>query len=174
MRYSAICSLDGYIEDTDGKFGWARPSDEVHHFVNDRERSIGTYLYGRRMYQTMVAWETIDDPDPAMRDYAQIWRGAEKVVFSRTLEGVSSERTRLAREFDPEVVRAIDGEVSVGGAELAAQAFQAGLVHRVDLYVCPVIVGGGKRALPAGVSLELRLVGTHAFENGTVYLEYAR
>jgi dihydrofolate reductase len=174
IRYGVICSLDGYIEDTDGKFDWARPSDEVHRFVNDQERPIGTYLYGRRMYETMVAWETMDDPHPTMRDYAQIWRGAEKVVYSRTLEAASSERTRIEREFDADAVRAIEGDVSLGGPELAATAFAAGLVDRLDLYVCPVIVGAGKRALPADIRLPLELVGSNSFADGTIHLEYAR
>jgi dihydrofolate reductase len=174
LRYSVICSLDGYIEDSDGKFDWARPSDEMHRYVNDQERSVGTYLYGRRMYDTMVVWETIDDPDPTMRDYAQIWRAANKVVYSRTQTEPRSERTRFESEFDPEVVRAIDGEVSVGGPELAAQAFAFGLVDRVDLYLCPVIIGEGKPALPAGVRVDLKLVGTHSFADGAVHLGYAR
>jgi dihydrofolate reductase len=172
--YSAICSLDGYIEDSDGKFDWARPSDEVHAFVNDQERTIGTYLYGRRMYETMVAWETMDDPDPAMRDYAEIWRAAEKVVYSRTLDEPRSARTRIEREFDPDVVRAMEGTVSVGGAELAAQAFAFALVDELHLYVNPVIVGGGKRALPNGVRVDLQLIDEHRFANGTVHLHYAR
>ena len=174
LIYSAICSLDGYIEDEDGKFDWARPSDEVHAFVNEQERPIGTYLYGRRMYETMVAWETIDDPDPVMRDYAQIWRAADKVVYSRTLEAVASERTRIEREFDPEVVRAIEGEVSIGGPELAAQGIATGLVDEIHLYVNPVIVGGGKPALPRGARLDLKLLDEHRFANGTVHLHYAR
>jgi dihydrofolate reductase len=174
LIYSAICSLDGYIEDSDGKFDWARPSDEVHAFVNDQERTIGTYLYGRRMYETMVAWETMDDPDPIMRDYAEIWRAAEKVVYSRTLDEPRSARTRIEREFDPDVVRAMEGTVSVGGAELAAQAFALGLVDELHLFVNPVIVGGGKRALPNGVRVDLQLIDEHRFANGTVHLHYAR
>ncbi|MEA2492826.1 MAG: hypothetical protein QOJ29_737 [Thermoleophilaceae bacterium] len=174
LVYAAICSLDGYTEDADGKFDWARPSDEVHAAVNDLERPIGTYLYGRRMYETMVFWETMDDPDPVMRDYAEIWRAADKVVYSRTLESVASERTRIEREFDPESVRAIDGKVSIGGPELAAQAIAAGVVDEIHLYVNPVIVGGGKHALPDGVRLDLTLVDQRRFENGTVHLHYAR
>ena len=174
IRFGAICSLDGFIEDGDGKFDWAMPSDELHRFVNDQERSIGTYLYGRRMYETMVAWETIDDPDPTMRDYAEIWRAADKVVYSRTLAEPSSERTRIEREFERDAVLAIEGDVSIGGPELAAQAFALGLVDRVDLYVCPVIVGAGKRALPADLRLDLQLIGTRSFDGGAVHLEYAR
>jgi dihydrofolate reductase len=174
LVYSAICSLDGYIEDADGKFDWARPSDEVHAFVNDQERSIGTYLYGRRMYETMVAWETMDDPAPVMRDYTQIWRAADKVVYSTTLDEPRSARTRIVREFDPEVVRAIDGNVSIGGPELAAHAFAAGLIDEVHLYVNAVIVGAGKRALPHGVRMQLGLISSRSFDNGTVHLHYAR
>jgi dihydrofolate reductase len=172
--YSAICSLDGYIEDADGNFDWARPGDEVHSFINQQERPIGTYLYGRRMYETMVAWETMDDPAPEMRDYAEIWRAARKIVFSRTLDSVASANTELEREFDPERVRAIDGDVSVGGPGLASEAFRAGLVDRVHLYLCPVIVGAGKPALPADVRIQLELLSTRSFENGAVHLEYAR
>jgi dihydrofolate reductase len=172
--YSVICSLDGYIEDRDGKFDWARPSDEVHAFVNDQERPIGTYLYGRRMYETMVAWETMEDPDPTMRDYTQIWRAADKIVYSRTLDEVRSERTRIEREFDPDAIRALPGSVSVGGPGLAASAFAAGLVDEIHLYVNPVIVGGGKRALPNDLRLDLTLVDERRFENGTVHLHYAR
>ena len=174
LLYSVICSLDGYIEDADGNFDWARPGEDVHAFVNDQERAIGTYLYGRRMYETMVAWETMDDPAPVMRDYAEIWRAAEKVVYSRTLVGVASERTRIEREFDADAVKSIGGTVSVGGPELAEQALAAGIVDEIHLYVVPVIVGGGKRALPDGLRLDLTLVDEHRFDNGTVHLHYAR
>ena len=170
--YSAICSLDGYIEDADGKFDWARPSDEVHAFVNAKERAIDTYLYGRGMYETMVAWETIDDPDPTMREYAEIWRAANKIVFSSTLDEVQSERTRIERRFDPEVIP--QGVSSVGGPGLAVSAFAAGLVDEIHLYVNPVVVGGGKRVLPKDLRLELTLVDQRRFENGTVHLHYAR
>jgi dihydrofolate reductase len=174
LVYSAICSLDGYIEDADRKFDWARPSAEVHAFVNDQERPIGTYLYGRRMYDTMVAWETMDDPAPVMRDYAAIWRAAEKVVYSRSLEAAGSERTRIEREFDPDAVRSMSGNLSIGGPELAAQALAAGIVDEIHLYLAPVLVGGGKRALPDGVRLELELRSERRFDNGTVHLHYAR
>jgi dihydrofolate reductase len=126
------------------------------------------------MYETMVAWETMDDPAPVMRDYAEIWRAAEKVVYSRTLVGVASERTRIEREFDPDAVQSIGATVSVGGPELAAQALAAGIVDEIHLYVVPVIVGGGKRALPDGLSLDLTLVDERRFDNGTVHLHYAR
>jgi dihydrofolate reductase len=174
LIYSAIVSLDGYIADGDGNFDWARPDDEVHAYVNDLERPIGTYLYGRRMYETMVAWETMDDPAPLMRDYAQLWRAADKVVYSRTLDTVSSERTRLERELDPDAVRALKAEqdVSIGGAGLAAAALRAGLVDDVHLYLNPVIVGGGTRALPDGLRLDLELLGTRRFGNGVVHVHY--
>jgi dihydrofolate reductase len=167
--YSALCSLDGYIEDVDGNFDWARPSDEVHAFVNEQERAVDTHLYGRRMYETMVFWETVDDADPIMREYAQIWRAAEKIVVSTTLQEVRSERTRIERRL---VVP--EGRASIGGAGLAASAFAQGLVDEIHLYVNPVIVGGGKRALPDDVRLDLRLVDQHRFQNGTVHLHYAR
>jgi dihydrofolate reductase len=169
LIYSAIASLDGYIEDESGKFDWAAPDDEVHAFINELERPVGTYLYGRRMYETMVAWETVDS-----HPYAEIWRAAEKIVYSRTLESVASARTRIDREFDPEAVRRLkeEGDVSVGGPALAAEAIRAGLVDEYHLFLIPVLVGGGKRALPDGVRLELELLGERLFESGVVYLRY--
>ena len=176
LIYSAIASLDGYVEDEHGTFGWADPDEEVHAFVNDLERPVGTYLYGRRMYETMVAWETVTDGPPYVRDYAEIWRAADKVVYSRSLETVSSARTRIEREFDPEQVRRLKesagADISVGGADLAGQAIEAGLVDEYGLFVVPVLVGGGKRAFPDGVRLELELLETHAFGSGVVYLRY--
>jgi dihydrofolate reductase len=179
LIYSVTCSLDGCIEDASGAFGFAAPDAEVHGFVNDRQRSVGTYLFGRRMYETMRPW---DEPDtfvgdsPAMRDYAAIWRGVDKVVYSRSLADVSAPRTRLEREFDPAAVRRLvdgaDRPIEVGGPGLAAAAFRAGLVDEVHLYVVPVIIGGGKRALPDGVRLDLRLEAEYRFPNGTVYLRY--
>jgi dihydrofolate reductase len=169
LIYSAICSLDGYIEDPDGKFDWAVPDEEVHSFINELERPVGTYLYGRRMYETMVAWESVDS-----HPYAEIWRAAEKVVYSRTLGSVSSARTRIEREFDPEGVRRLKekGDVSVGGPALAAEAMRAGLVDEYQLFLVPMMVGGGKRALPDGVRIELELLGKRLFESGVVYLRY--
>jgi dihydrofolate reductase len=169
LIYSAIASLDGYIEDENGKFDWAAPDDEVHAFINELERPVGTYLYGRRMYETMVAWETVDS-----HPYAEIWRAAEKIVYSRTLESVASARTRIDREFDPEAVRRLkeEGDVSVGGPALAAEAIRAGLVDEYHLFLIPVLVVGGKRALPDGVRLELELLGERLFESGVVYLRY--
>ncbi len=179
LTYSSIASLDGYIEDEDGKFDWAAPDDEVHGFVNDLERSIGTYLYGRRMYETMAAWET--DPSLAAhsevtRDYAEIWQAAEKIVYSRTLESAPTAHTRIEREFDPGEVRALkeaaESDLSVGGPGLAAPAFRAGLVDECHLFVAPVIVGGGRRSLPSGVRVGLELLDEHRFGSGTVHLHY--
>ena len=174
LVYSTLASLDGYIEDADGKFGWAAPDPEVHAFFNEVERPIGTHLYGRRMYETMAAWETIDDERPFMRDYAELWRAAEKVVYSRSLEAVSSARTRLEREFDPEAVRRLkeSSQVSVGGAELAAEAIKAGLVDEYHLFLVPTVVGAGKRALPEGVRLDLELLDERRFGSGVVHLHY--
>ena len=176
LIYSAISSLDGYIEDADGKFDWAAPDEEVHAFINDLERPVGTHLYGRRMYETMRFWETADDPAPVMSDYAEIWQAADKVVYSRTLEEVSTERTRLERDFDPEAVRRLkesaDGGISVGGPGLAAEALRAGLVDEVQLFLNPIVVGGGKRALPDDVRVKLELADQRGFDNGVVYVRY--
>lgn len=179
LIYAAITSLDGYVADTDGNFDWSMPDEEVHAFVNDLERQMGTHLYGRRMYEVLVAWETMrTSPDePVMDDYARIWRAAEKVVYSRTLEQVSSERTRIEREFDPEAVRAMKAaaelDLSVGGPELAAEAIRAGLVDECHLFLSPIVVGGGKRALPDGVRWELELINERRFGNGVVHLHYS-
>jgi dihydrofolate reductase len=176
---SAIASLDGYTADADGRFDWARPDDAVHRLVNDLERPLGTYLYGRRMYEVMLAWETMDTgpaQPAAMRDFAQIWRAADKVVYSRTLEAVTTARTRLERDFDPEAVRQLkataERDISVGGPELAGEAFRAGLVDELHLFLCPIVVGGGTRALPDGVRLELELVAERRFAGGVVHLHY--
>jgi dihydrofolate reductase len=177
LIYTAIASLDGFIEDEHGKFDWAAPSEEVHAFINDLERPVGTHLYGRRMYEVLVAWETIDDPAPVMRDYAQIWQAADKVVYSRTLAEPSSARTRIERDFEPEAVgqlkATLERDISVGGPELAATAIRAGLVDEIGLFLTPVIVGGGKPALPAGVRVELDLVEERRFANGVVYVSYS-
>jgi dihydrofolate reductase len=179
LIYSAIASLDGFTADSNGNFDWAAPDEEVHTFVNDQERPVGTYLYGRRMYETMVYWETAstgDDQTAPMREYARIWQAADKVVYSRTLDAVSSARTRLERKFDPDAVRrlkeAAERDVSVGGPGLAAHALAAGLVDECRLFLNPVAVGGGTRALPAGLHLELELLDEHRFGNGVVYLRY--
>jgi dihydrofolate reductase len=176
LIYSAIASLDGYVADEDGKFDWSMPDEEVHAFVNDLEREIGTYLYGRRLYEVLVAWETMEPDDPITRDYAEIWRAADKIVYSRTLDAPSSARTRIEREFDPEAVRqmkdAAARDISVGGPELAAEAIRAGLVDEINLFLSPVVVGGGNQALPAGVRVQLELLDERRFGNGVVHLHY--
>ena len=179
LIYAAIASLDGYVEDEDGRFDWAAPDDEVHAFVNDLERPIGTYLYGRRMYETMVFWETAGNEadEPAVfRDYAAIWQAAEKIVYSRSLQTVSSARTRIEREFDRDAVRRLkqssEADIAVGGAELAGQAIGAGLVDECHLFLCPIAVGGGKRALPDDVRAQLELLDERLFRNGFVHLHY--
>ncbi len=180
LIYAAIASLDGYVEDATGRFEWAAPDDEVHGFVNDLERSVGTYLYGRRMYETMIFWETVSpgaDEPAVFGDYATIWRAAEKVVYSRTLESVSSARTRLEREFDHDAIRELkrtsQSDISVGGAELAGEAIAAGLVDELHLLLCPILVGGGKAALPAGAHVPLELRDERRFAGGVVFLRYA-
>jgi dihydrofolate reductase len=176
LIYSAIASLDGYVEDEHGKFDWAAPDEEVHAFVNDLERAAGTHLYGRRMYEVMVFWETMTDAAPVMRDYAEIWRAADKVVYSTTLERPSSARTRVERDFDPDAVRRMkasaERDLTIGGPELAGVAIGAGLVDEVQLFLSPVIVGGGKPALPDGVRLALELIEERRFAGGVVYLRY--
>jgi dihydrofolate reductase len=178
LIYSAIASLDGYTADASGKFDWAAPGADVHAFVNDLEREVGTYLYGRRMYETMAVWETMDvsgEPE-VMRDYAEIWRAADKVVYSRTLAETATPRTRIEREFDPEAVRSMKAaatrDLGVGGPELAAQALRAGIVDEIQLFLVPVVVGGGTRALPDDLRLDLELTGEHRFGSGVVYLRY--
>ena len=176
LTYLAIASLDGYVEDDQGKFDWAAPDEEVHAFVNDLERPVGTHLYGRRMYETMVYWETDDDQEAVAKDYAEIWRAAEKVVYSRTLQTVSSERTRIERDFDAAAIRRLKetspSDITIGGAELAGQAIAAGLVDECHLLLQPVLVGGGKRALPAGVNARLELLDERRFRSGVTYLRY--
>jgi dihydrofolate reductase len=179
LIYSAIMSLDGYIADEGGKFDWAEPDKEVHTFINDLERPIGTYLYGRRMYEVMVAWETdriLADQPPFMQDFAGIWQAAEKVVYSKTLETVSGARTRIERTFDPDAVRrmktAAERDLIIGGPDLAAQAIRAGLVDEHHLFVAPVLVGGGKQSLPNRVRLNLELLDEHRFGSGFVHLRY--
>ena len=179
LVYTAITSLDGYVADEDGKFDWAAPDAEVHAFVNDLERPIGTYLCGRRLYDTMVVWETKPggpDEHPVVRDYAEIWRSADKIIYSTTLESVSSARTRIERQFQPDAVRQIkasaDRDISVGGAHLAGQAIRAGLVDECHLFVTPVIVGGGTQALPDHVRVGLELLDERRFGNGVVHLHY--
>jgi dihydrofolate reductase len=179
LIYSAITSLDGYVADEDGNFDWAAPDEEVHAFVNDLERPVGTYLYGRRMYEVMVAWETAEtlaDQPPVVQDFAEIWQAADKIVYSKTLETVSSARTRVERDFDPEAVgqmKALAGrDITVGGPDLAAQAIKAGLVDEWHLFLSPIVVGGGKRSLPDDVRVKLELLDERRFGNGMVYLDY--
>jgi dihydrofolate reductase len=179
LIYSAIMSLDGYVADEDGNFDWAEPDEEVHTFVNDLERRVGTYLYGRRMYEVMVAWEspdTVADQPPFMHDYAEIWRAADKVVYSTTLGYASSARTRVERAFDAEAIRqmkaAASNDISVGGPDLAGQAIKAGLVDEWHLFVSPIVVGGGNRSFPDDVRQKLELVDERRFGNGVAYLHY--
>jgi dihydrofolate reductase len=179
LVYSAIASLDGMVADADGRFDWAMPDEDLHAFVNDLERTVGTYLYGRRMYEVMVAWETMDtvpDQPAVIRDYTAVWQAADKIVYSTTLPAVTSARTRLERAFDPDAVRRLkaeaDRDLSVGGPGLAATAFGAGLVDHVHLFLHPVVVGGGTPALPAGVRLDLELVDEHRFGSGVVHLHH--
>ena len=179
LIYSVITSLDGYVADEDGNFDWAAPDEEVHLFVNDLERNIGTYLYGRRMYEVMAFWETADtlaDQPRFTKDYANIWQAADKVVYSRSLDAVTTARTRLERGFDPEAVRQMKGQagrdISVGGPHLAALAIKAGLVDEYHLFVTPVVVGGGNQALPDGLRVQLELMDERRFHNGVVHLHY--
>jgi len=179
LIYSALASLDGFIADEHGNFDWAAPSEEVHAFVNELERPVGTYLYGRRMYEMMAPWETLplDGQPDAMRDFAEIWRAADKVVYSRTLDDVSTARTRLERELDLAAVRELkaraERDVTIGGAELAGQTLAAGLVDELQLFLVPVTVGGGTSAFGPDGGLRLELLDERRFENGTVYLRYA-
>ena len=179
LIYMTITSLDGYVAGEDGKYDWAMPDDEVFAFVNDFERPVGTYLYGRRLYEEMIGWETTPQvgPPPLMLDFARIWRAADKVVFSRSLEAVCTARTRIERDFDPRAVRQLkeqtDRDITVGGPVLAAEALKAGLVDECHLIVCPVVVGGGKKCLPSGLRLALELLAERRFGNGAVYLRYA-
>ena len=179
LIYSAITSLDGYAADVDGNFDWAVPDEEVHSFVNDLQRPVGTYLYGRRMYEVMVGWEsthTLAAQPPFMQDFAQIWQAADKIVYSKTLERVSSARTRIERDFDPEAVRQMKArtgsDIIVGGPDLAAQAIEAGLVDEWHLFLAPILVGGGQQSLPNNIRLKLELLDERRFGSGVVYLHY--
>jgi dihydrofolate reductase len=179
LIYSGITSLDGYVADDDGNFDWSMPDEEVHVFVNDLERSVGTYLYGRRMYDVMVAWETahtLADQPAFARDFAYVWQAADKVVYSRTLATISSARTRIERDFDPDSVRQMKAEaardLSVSGPDLAAQAIKAGLVDELHQFVSPIVVGGGKQFLPDNVRLRLELLDERRFGNGVVHVHY--
>ena len=179
LIYSAITSLDGYVADADGRFDWSEPDEEVHTFVNDLERPIGIYLYGRQMYEVMVYWETADrvpDQPPYIQDYARIWQAADKVVYSTTLDTVSSAKTRIAESFDPNGIRQLkeiaERDITIGGADLAGQAMKAGLVDEYHLLVSPVVVGGGHKALPDDVRMDLELQDHRSFSNGVIHLHY--
>lgn len=180
LIYSTIMSLDGYIEDEDGSFEWAAPDEEVHAFVNDLERPIGAYLYGRRMYEVMSAWEhpeAFADQSPIAQDFAAIWQAADKIVYSRTLDAVASARTRIERAFDPTAIRSMKAQtrrdLSVGGPDLAAQALRASLVDECQFFLTPILVGGGKPALPSQLRVKLDLLDERRFSSGVVYLRYA-
>ncbi|MGN9845481.1 dihydrofolate reductase family protein [Nonomuraea sp. H19] len=179
LIYSMITSLDGYVSDTDGDFGWGGPEEELHEFINEHGRSIGTYLYGRRMYDTMVYWETahtVPDQAPFILEWARVWQAADKIVYSATLHEAVGERTRIERTFAPEAVRKLKAEadldIAVAGPHLAAQAIRAGLVDEYHLFVRPAIVGGGNAFFPDDVRVDLALLDERRFSDGTVYLCY--
>jgi len=179
LIYTAITSLDGYVNDQEGRFEWAAPDEEVHTFVNDLERPVGTYLFGRKMYETMLYWErapSLPGDPPCVAEFERIWRTADKVVYSTTLENVSSARTRIERAFDPQAIGLMkarsERDLTVGGPGLAAQALSAGLVDELHLLVTPVSVGGGTPALPRQVQLSLELQAERRFDRGVVHLHY--
>jgi dihydrofolate reductase len=180
LIYTAITSLDGYVADEFDKFDWAVPSEAVHNYINELERPIGSYLYGRRLYEVMVGWETVhaeSDQPPYIRDYATIWQTAEKTVYSKSMERVSSSRTRIERDFDPDKIRMMKEtsvrNLSIGGPNIAAQAIKAGLVDEYHFFVTPILVGGGKQCLPEKVRLKLELLDECRFDNGMVHIHYA-
>ena len=179
LIYTTNTSLDGYTEDRDGKFDWTDPNDEVFQFITNLIRADGTHLYGRRMYESMMVWETdpnLANQSPLMRDFAQVWQAADKIVYSRTLEAVSTRKTQIERNFDPGAIRrlkeSVEQDIHIGGAELAAHAFRSGLIDECNLFITPLIVGGGKQSLPDNVRLELDLLDERRFGNGTVFLRY--
>ena len=179
LIYAANISLDGFLEDETGGFDWSVPDEEVHAFWNEHERHIGTSLYGRAMYDTMRVWEDDDslrDHPAVVREYADIWRDTDKVVYSTSLTEVSTARTRIERKFDPEAVRQLketsDSDLSIGGAGIAVEAFRHGLIDECVLLLCPVLVGGGKPALPRGMRLDLELIDQRRFANGVIYVRY--
>jgi len=178
LTYMAITSLDGYVADKEGRFDWSMPDAQVHDYVTELQRPVGTYLYGRRLYDVMAVWETLDAPpeSPWLLDFANVWRGAEKVVYSTTLAEVSTAKTRIEREFDPAAIRRMKEQsgqdITVGGATLAGQALKAGLVDECHLFLTPHLVGGGTRALPDDVRFDLQLLGQRDFGNGVVYVRY--
>ena len=179
LIYSALTSIDGYVADESGNFAWAEPDAEVHTFVNDLMRPIGTHLYGRRMYEVLVAWESDDllvDQPPVIHDFARTWRAADKVVYSRSLESVSSARTRIEHDFDADAIRKLkataERDVLIGGPELAAEALRAGLVDEIHLFLNPIVIGAGNPALPDDMRLPLELLEEQRFASGVVYLRY--
>ena len=179
LTYTMTASLDGYIADEDGEFDWAEPDEEVHAFINDLERPVGTYLLGRRMYEVLAYWDdppALDEQPSFVQEFAEIWQAADKVLYSRTLEAARTARTRMERDFDAEAIRQLkaqsDRDVTVGGAHLAAQAIKAGLVDDYQLFVVPVVVGAGKQALPRDGRIDLELVDERRFRSGTVFLHY--
>jgi dihydrofolate reductase len=180
LVYSAIASLDGYVADREGRWDWSIPDDDVHAAVNDLTRQAAVHLYGRRTYEVLLAWETIPtgpDQPAAINEFAEIWRAADKVVYSATLPEVASARTRLERTFEPDAVAALkaatDGDLTIGGPDLAASAFRAGLVDDLHLFLSPVLVGGGTPALPDEVRADLELRAQRHFTNGVVHLHHA-
>ena len=179
LIYSMIQSLDGYVADAAGKFDWAEPDEQVHSFANELQRTIDTNLYGRRMYEVMSAWGTLGtlgDEPAYIEEFGEMWRASDKVIYSTTLAAVCTARTRIEREFEPDAIRRmkdeVSGDISIGGPGLAAHAIAAGLVDEYQLFVVPVVVGGGTRCLPDGIRLNLQLVDERLFNNGTVYLGY--
>jgi dihydrofolate reductase len=179
LIYSSVASLDGYVADENGNFDWAAPDDELHAFVNDLERPVGTYLYGRRMYEVMRFWENPDllsDKSDVMSDFATIWQAADKVVYSRTLGTATTTKTRLERDFDLDAIRklkaSVERDITIGGPELAGQAIKAGLVDELQLFFAPILVGGGTRSLPDDALLKLALLDEHRFSSGAIYLHY--
>ncbi len=179
LIYSAISSFDGYTEDKDGNFDWAMPDEELHTFINNLERTAGTYLYGRRMYETMMVWETdpnLAEDSPITQDFAEIWQAANKIVYSKTLAAASTLKTQIERNFNPEAIqqlkKTVQQDILIGGPELAAHAFRAGLIDECHLFLTPIIVGGGKPSLPDNVRLELDLLEERRFGNGVVFLRY--
>jgi len=179
LIYSAIESLDGYVADAAGKFDWAQPDETVHSFANQLQRPISTNLLGRRMYEVMSAWETLGthgDEPAYIKEFGELWRASDKVVYSASLDTVHTARTRVEREFDADVIRRmkdeVAGDISIGGASLGAQAIEAGLVDEYQLFIVPVVVGGGTRCLPGGIRLDLQLAEEHRFSNGMVYVSY--
>jgi dihydrofolate reductase len=179
LIYSLLTSLDGYVADETGNFDWAKPDEEVHAFINSLERQIGTYLFGRKMYETMAVWETpelLPPVTPVILEFASIWQAAEKIVYSTTLQTVSTAKTRLERTFEADVVRELKAgatrDVAVGGPSLAAHAIRAGLVDEYHLLIAPIIVGSGNPFLPGKVPVKLELLDERRFDNGMVHVRY--